>query len=83
MALHYRSYFEPLLGVGFGREGERNNSPIGFVFFIVSGPVRRFYDVALLAKHIGCRNKPRFLPALVLLRSPLPYLAEVQLQPTD
>jgi hypothetical protein len=26
--IHYRSYFEPLLGVGFGR-GERNNSPIG------------------------------------------------------
>jgi len=27
--IYYRSYFEPLIGVGFGREGERNNWPIG------------------------------------------------------
>jgi hypothetical protein len=52
MALHYRSYFEPVLGVGFGREGERNNSPIGRVFLSSRVQFGVFYDVALLAKHI-------------------------------
>jgi len=31
-----------LVGVGFGGKSERNNSPTGSVFFVVSGRVRRF-----------------------------------------
>jgi hypothetical protein len=39
---HWLCYLESFVGVGFGGKSERNNSPTGSVFFIVSGRVRRF-----------------------------------------
>jgi hypothetical protein len=46
-------YLEPFLGVGFGGKSERNNSPIGSVFFVVSGRVWRFLRRCCVGVRLG------------------------------